>query len=101
MKVFIDRFSDLLTSQKDLGKKLRGRRFALLSSSAQPMADKTLVEAFCRFCDYLGIAYVGCAHAQEAGEFVDSEAVARIKSHLKQIPTPSSPSASRPLRRDK
>lgn len=82
MKVFIDRFSDLLGVDKELGRQLRGRCFALVSSSAEPFPDKTLVEAFSRFCDYLGITFVGCAHAQDAGEFVDSEAVDRIKHYL-------------------
>ncbi|MGH7941744.1 MAG: flavodoxin family protein [Limisphaerales bacterium] len=83
MKAFIDRFSDLLSFQKELGRQLRGRHFALLSSSAEPWPDKTLVEAFSRFCDYLGITFVGCAHAQDAGEFVDSDAVTKIRDYLK------------------
>ncbi|MGA3267304.1 MAG: NAD(P)H-dependent oxidoreductase [Verrucomicrobiota bacterium] len=82
MKVFIDRFSDLLSFQKDLGRQLRGRRFALVSSSAELQPDKTLVEAFSRFCDYLGIVFVGCAHAQNAGDFVDPAVVARIQEYL-------------------
>jgi multimeric flavodoxin WrbA len=96
MKIFIDRFSDLLTFQKELGRQLRGQRFALLSSSAGPWPDKTLVEAFFRFCDYLGITYVGCAHAQDAGEFADSETVTKIRGYLKTPntalePTPTAP----------
>jgi multimeric flavodoxin WrbA len=84
MKIFIDRFSDLLGPQKELGRQLRGRRFALVTSSADPMPDKTLMEAFFRFCDYLGIAYLGCAHAQGAGEFVDSNVVAKIQGRLER-----------------
>ncbi|HEX3626003.1 MAG TPA: NAD(P)H-dependent oxidoreductase [Verrucomicrobiae bacterium] len=68
MKIFIDRFSDLLGPEKELGRQLRGRRFALVTSSADSLPDKTLVEAFSRFCDYLGIAYLGCAHAEGVGE---------------------------------
>jgi multimeric flavodoxin WrbA len=83
MKVFIDRFSDLLDQQhRELGRQLRGRRFALVSSSAELQPDKTLLEAFSRFCDYLGIVFVGCAHAQNTGEFVDPDAVEKIKQHL-------------------
>jgi multimeric flavodoxin WrbA len=82
-KIFIDRFSDLLSFQKELGQQLRGQHFALLSSGANPWPDKTLVEAFSRFCDYLGITFVGCAHAQDAGEFVDSDIVTKIRGYLK------------------
>jgi multimeric flavodoxin WrbA len=84
MKIFIDRFSDLLGPQKELGRQLRGRRFALITSSADSNPDKTLVEAFSRFCDYLGIVYVGCAHAPGAGEFVDLDAVAKIQACLER-----------------
>ena len=83
MKVFVDRFSDLLSFQNELGRQLRGRHFALLSSGSKPWPDKTLVEAFSRFCDYLGISFVGCAHAQDTGEFVDSDMVAKIRGYMK------------------
>ena len=82
MKVFIDRFSDLLTAHRDLGRQLRGKPFALVSSSAEPWPDKTLMEAFSRFCDYLGVTFVGCAHAQDSGEFGDLRMVASIRSYL-------------------
>ena len=80
-KIFIDRFSDLLQSEKELGRRLRGRNFALVTSGADPFPDKTLVEAFTRFCQYLGILYRGCVHAREAGEFEESEVVVQIR-HL-------------------
>ena len=83
MKIFIDRFSDLLSFQKELGRRLKGRPFALVTSSAEPYPDKTLVEAFSRFCAYLGITFIGCAHAQDADEFVDSEVVDKIRNCLK------------------
>ena len=82
-KIFIDRFSDLLGDHKELGRQLRGRRFALVSTSAETQPDPTLVEAFTRFCNYLGIIYVGCAHAQSAGDFTDPESVAKIRNLLK------------------
>jgi len=83
MKTFIDRFFDLRRSQyKELGDQLKGRNFALVSSSTEPGPDPTLVEAFSRFCEYFGIHYVGCAHAASGGDFCDAEAVARIQGYL-------------------
>ncbi|HEY4416212.1 MAG TPA: NAD(P)H-dependent oxidoreductase [Verrucomicrobiae bacterium] len=49
MKIFIDRFSDLLSFQPELGRQLRGRHFALLTSSADRQPDPTLVAAFSGF----------------------------------------------------
>ena len=83
MKQFVDRFSDLLSSEKGLGRQLRGKTFALVTSSSETLPDKTTVEAFTRFCEYLGIEYAGCAHAMGAGDFTDAKAVERIKLLLR------------------
>ena len=82
VKIFIDRFSDLLGPHKELGRQLKGRHFALVTSSADPLPDKTLVEAYSRFCEYFEINYLGCAHAQNDGDFSDPEVVARIRAQL-------------------
>lgn len=87
MKVFIDRFSDLLSPRKEIGRELRGRHFALVTSSSEPFPDATMIQTFTRFCDYLGIHYVGCAHAQEAGELVNPGEAAKIQSYLRQKAT--------------
>jgi len=80
MKGFVDRLSDLLMSQKELGRQLRGKRFALLSSSEEPEPD--LVSVFRRTCEYLGVEYLGCAHAKADGPFADPELVARLRELL-------------------
>ncbi|HXF09218.1 MAG TPA: hypothetical protein VN625_00435, partial [Desulfuromonadaceae bacterium] len=93
MKTFMDRFIDLRRSQhKDLGDQLKGRKFALVSSSAEPEPDATLIEQFSRFCDYFSVEYVGCAHAQ-SGEFCDAEAVAKIRDHLDRVSVETLPGA--------
>jgi multimeric flavodoxin WrbA len=84
MKIFIDRFSDLLGPNPELGRQLRGKRFALVSSGSKPQPDQTLVDAFSRFCNYLGIVFVGCAHAQDAGEFSDPKMADKIKRILEE-----------------
>lgn len=82
MKQFIDRLSDLLKSQKEWGRRLRGRRFALLTTSSESAPDPDLVSAFGRLCGYLGVGYVGCVHAEAGGPFADPEAVRRVRGLL-------------------
>lgn len=82
MKEFIDRLSDLLMSQKPLGRQLRGRSFALLASSAEPDPDADLVSAFRRLCEYLGVEYVGCVHAESDGPFVDPALAEQVRRLL-------------------
>lgn len=59
MKVFLDRITDLLTIEKDMGRKLRGKKLYLLASGGDlpeyfelPIADT---------CAYLGMEYLGCS----------------------------------------
>ncbi len=82
MKGFIDRMSDLLMSEKALGRRLRGRRFALLTTSGEPTPDPDLVSTFSRLCAYLGAEYVGCVHAEGDGPFADVNVVERVRRLL-------------------
>ena len=82
MKNFVDRMSDLLMSQKDLGRRLRGGRWALVSSGSDAEPDRDLVSAFGRTCKYLGVESIAVVHGMEGGEFVDERAAARVRSYL-------------------
>jgi multimeric flavodoxin WrbA len=82
MKIFIDRFSDLLVSQKPLGRRLRGRHFALLSTGSDPNPDATLTQAFGSFCDYLGLINIGMVYACEDGPFHDEQSASNVRNHL-------------------
>ena len=89
MKAFIDRLSDLLMSQKELGRRLRGRRFALVTSSEESDPDPDLVSMFRRTCEYLGVEYLGCAHAKADGPFVDAELAERLRPLLPPAASPT------------
>jgi multimeric flavodoxin WrbA len=82
MKIFIDRFSDILVSAKPLGRRLRGCHFALLSTGSDPNPDATLTQAFSNFCDYLGIHNIGMVYACEDGPFHDEQSVSHVRNHL-------------------
>jgi multimeric flavodoxin WrbA len=83
MKIFIDRFSDLLISQKDLGRQLRGKRFGLVFTGSDAEPDQTLISAFSRFCEYLGLDNFGCLYSQYNGEFTSASEEARFRSLIK------------------
>ena len=83
MKIFIDRFSDLLVSKKPLGRKLRGCHFALLSTGSDPNPVATLTQAFNNFCDYLGIHNIGMVYSCEDGPFHDEQSVFNVRRHFK------------------
>lgn len=82
MKNFLDRLSDLLMSRKDVGRRLRGTHWALLSSGSDPNPDPDLVSAFRRTCNYLGVECIAEVYGVEDGPFVHDAAAARVRSHL-------------------
>lgn len=83
LKVFLDRITDLLTIEKDLGRKLRGKKLYMLVSGGylpeyfeSPIADT---------CKYLGMEYLGssfiCSIQDAQAQNNDSE-IAKAKKIL-------------------
>lgn len=62
MKVFFDRFTDLLTIDKELGRKLRGKKMAVISCSIGDNLGKHFWLPFSETAKYLGMEYVGNIH---------------------------------------
>ena len=62
MKVFFDRFTDLLKVEKDWGRKLRSRKMAVISSSNSRSLEPEFWNPFRRTANYLGMEYLGDMH---------------------------------------
>ncbi len=61
MKTFIDRFTDLTTIHKDMGKQLHGKTMALITSySVHPEGKRDFENVFCKICGYMNMQYAGC-----------------------------------------
>ena len=62
MKVFFDRFTDLLDIEKELGRKLRTKKMAVVTCSiGNNLGDKFWLP-FVETANYLGMEYVGNLH---------------------------------------
>ncbi|WP_420458402.1 flavodoxin family protein [Neolewinella sp.] len=57
LKVFLDRFSDLLTTHKSLGRQLRGKQLSVLSCSNDRQINESFYAAFRLTTNYLGMNY--------------------------------------------
>jgi multimeric flavodoxin WrbA len=68
MKTFFDRLTDLLTTHKDLGWRLRGRAVALLASGTDPNLPEGFEAPFRLTCRYLGLNFLGTCYGQFEGE---------------------------------
>lgn len=62
MKVFFDRFSDLIRIEKELGRKLRGMNMAVISNSHDNELEYDFYVPFKKSADYLGMNYIGNKH---------------------------------------
>jgi multimeric flavodoxin WrbA len=62
MKVFFDRFSDLIRIEKETGRQLRGKNFAVISNSHDNEIDFDFYVPFRKSAEYLGMNYLGDKH---------------------------------------
>lgn len=64
MKVFFDRFTNLLHSEKDWGRRLRGKEFGVISNSHDFEKDLeyNFYLPFQKSAEYLGMNYIGHKH---------------------------------------
>jgi hypothetical protein len=62
MKVFFDRFSDLIRIEKEEGRKLRGKNMFVISNSHSDLIDASFYIPFQKSADYLGMNYLGDIH---------------------------------------
>ena len=62
MKVFFDRFTDLLTIEKELGRKLKGKKMAAVSCSSGENLREHFWLPFIKTAEYLGMEYLGNVH---------------------------------------
>ena len=61
MKTFFDRISDLLTLEKDTGRKFRGKSMAVISCSSPDLVEGYYMP-FRKSADYLGLEYKAEVH---------------------------------------
>ena len=60
MKVFFDRLTDIVSSQKHLGRKLKGKKVALLTVSNSDALPQGFEVPFRDTASYLDMKYLGC-----------------------------------------
>ena len=71
MKVFFDRITDLLDNEKELGRKLRNKNMAVLSSSLGDHLGEKFWLPFIETAKYLGMNYLGNVHTIVNSDQVD------------------------------
>ncbi len=62
LKVFLDRFSDLIIIHKELGRKLKGKKIGLLLCSSDSEEFPEIAKSIERTANYLDMEFVGAIH---------------------------------------
>lgn len=74
MKVFFDRFSDLIRIEKNIGRQLRGKEFGVISNSHDDEIDYDFYLPFRKSAEYLGMKYIGNEHFN-ADKFIETDKI--------------------------
>lgn len=82
MKVFFDRFSDLVTFRQTYRSKLKGKRCFLLATGSDADLPDGFETPFKRTCDYLGMVYVGGVYLAK-GSTVNQNLAKRFAAELR------------------
>ena len=64
MKTLLDRFSDLISVRKDLGRRLKGRRAFALACGSEAALPEGFEVPFRETAVYLDLDYGGCFYGQ-------------------------------------
>jgi len=80
LKVFFDRLSDLLHYKKELGRKLRGKKMAMISNSGENDRRDSFEMPFIESAKYLGMEYLGDTHAFFTENEIDNDAKHNINT---------------------
>ncbi|MCB8959708.1 MAG: NAD(P)H-dependent oxidoreductase [Ardenticatenales bacterium] len=93
LKVFVDRWNDLLTIEKDLGRTLRGKSGLVISTGGDVRPERSFAECFMHSFQFMGMSYDGLLYCPtDSGRSLDlSEHEAAIAAFSQKI-YPISPS---------
>jgi hypothetical protein len=84
MKIFFDRFTDIVTHHKHLGRQFQGKTALLLAFSADKELPEGFEVPFKRTCQYLKMNYEGCIYQSDKFE-KDQELKEKIKSFVLKL----------------
>lgn len=85
MKILFDRFTDCLTIDKDQGRKLRGKKVAMVAVGTDLEIPLGFEIPFSRTADYLGMKYIAGAYFSSALPIDDVKAMSTKAEFIRKI----------------
>lgn len=87
MKVFFDRISDCLQTEKELGRQLRGKSMAAICCGSEEREVEGFFIPFRMSADYLGMEYLGDIHTWVGEETPTQDVETRVIAFAQKIKT--------------
>ncbi|MBV7268972.1 flavodoxin family protein [Winogradskyella luteola] len=81
LKVFLDRISDFLYDEKDIGRRLRKMKMGIVSSSNENMVFDGFAMPFEKSAEYLGMKYLGHLHTWIQKGIIPNEVMQSIEAY--------------------
>ena len=85
MKVFFDRFTDLLRSEKEIGRKLRGKNAASISCGSGRELPDYFTKPFSDTAGYLGMSYLGNLHSWIENDEIPESVLRDIRNFTEKV----------------
>lgn len=85
MKVFFDRISDFLIDEKNVGRRLRQKRMAVVSCGSDEEIKQGFAMPFVESAAYLGMEYIEHIHTWIEAEKITENVTQRITNFAKQL----------------
>ncbi|MGQ8364142.1 flavodoxin family protein [Glaciecola sp. 1036] len=85
LKTFFDRFTDLLTVNKELGRKLRGKPISVIATGTDAELPSSFTSQFELIAGYLGLDYHEPLYCCCANDFKHHQHLQAIQSYLGNI----------------
>ena len=85
LKVFIDRFSDMLTIEKNLGRKLKGKEISIISTGSEENSRECFSKPIQLTADYLQMKYKGNSYCSIRNELNIEKMNAAVNQAMKNV----------------
>jgi multimeric flavodoxin WrbA len=85
MKIFFDRLSDLITIEKEQGRKLKGKSCSLLVTGSEDLLPSSFEQPLILTANYFGMDYKGVSYTQCLPGIDETNLISHLKSCVSQI----------------
>ncbi|WP_108868049.1 flavodoxin family protein [Aquimarina aquimarini] len=89
MKNFMDRITDCLKTEKEIGRKLRGKKMGLISCGSDSELKEGFTMPFVESANYLGMSYLGDIHTWLENGVITSSLQHELHIFIEKKITPS------------